>query len=98
MIGLHRQFVFAPEACYRLPELALLAGSILTHVAAVLPPVPSGFWDRKPKATPGRLRRLLAEADFPNFDAFDPQLRKRSVVTAHLHKGVDGHRRHKQVT
>ena len=78
MIGLHRQFVFAEEACYRLPELALLAGSILTHVAAVLPPIPSGFWDRKPKATPGRLRRLLGQADFPTLADFDPQLRKKA--------------------
>lgn len=56
MVGLHRQFVFAEESCFRLPELALLAGNILTHTAARLPPIPSGFWDRTPKATPGRLR------------------------------------------
>lgn len=49
MIGLHRQFVFAPESCRRLPELALLAGNILTYLAAVLPPMPTGFWDRHPK-------------------------------------------------
>ena len=95
MIGLHRQFVFSEEACYRLPELALLAGAILTYVAAVLPPVPSGFWDRKPKATPGRLRRLLAKADFPSLAQFEPQLRKKASVTAHLPKGIDGHRRQK---
>lgn len=96
MIGLHRQFVFAEEACYRLPELALLAGSILTHVAAGLPPIPSGFWDRKPKATPGRLRRLLGQANFPTLAEFDPQLRKKASVTDHLPKGVDGHRRQKR--
>ena len=96
MIGLHRQFVSADESCYRLPELALLAGSILTHLAASLPPIPSGFWDRKPKATPGRLRRLLGQADFPTLTAFDPQLRKKASVTEHLPKGIDGHRRHKQ--
>jgi len=49
MIGLHRQFVFAPESCQRLPELALLAGNILTYLAAVLPPMPTGFWDQHPK-------------------------------------------------
>ena len=49
MIGLHRHFVFAPESCLRLPELALLAGNILTYLAAVLPPMPTGFWDRHPK-------------------------------------------------
>lgn len=49
MIGLQRQFVFAPQSCLRLPELALLAGNILTYQAAVLPPMPTGFWDRHPK-------------------------------------------------
>ncbi len=96
MIGLHRHFVFAPEVCYRLPELSLLAGAILTYVAAVLPPVPTAFWDRAPKPTPGRLRRVLARADFPNLLDFDPQLRKKNSVTAHLPKGVDAHRRSKQ--
>ena len=96
MIGLHRHFVFAPETCFRLPELGLLAGAILTYVAAVLPPVPTAFWDRAPKPTPGRLRRALAQADFPNLLDFDPQLRKKNSVTAHLPKGVDAHRRTKQ--
>lgn len=93
MIGLHRQFVFAPETCFRLPELALLAGSILSYTAAVLPPIPTGFWDRKPQATPGRLRRLLGQAVFPNLVELHPQLRKKNSVTDHLPKGVDAHRR-----
>ncbi len=49
MLGLHRPFVFAPISCQRLPELALLAGNILTYLAAILPPIPTGFWDRHPK-------------------------------------------------
>ena len=49
MLGLHRQFVFAAESCYRLPELALLLANILTYLATVLPPMPTGFWDRHPK-------------------------------------------------
>ena len=49
MLGLHRQFVFAPESCHRLPELAFLLGNVLTYLAAVLPPLPTGFWDRHPK-------------------------------------------------
>jgi hypothetical protein len=95
MVGLHRQFVFAKEACYRLPELALLAGNILTHTAATLPPLPAGFWDRSPQATPGRLRRVLARTVFPNLADFDPQIRKKNSSTDHLPKGVDAHRRHK---
>jgi hypothetical protein len=95
MIGLHRQFVFAEETCFRLPELALLAGNILTHTAALLPPIPAGFWDRTPKATPGRLRRLLAKALFPNLADFDPHLRKKNSLADHLPKGADAHRRQK---
>lgn len=93
MIGLHRQFVFAPAACFRLPELSLLAGSVLTYLAAVLPPVPSGFWDRTPRPTPGRLRRLLAQTNFPPLPVEHLQLRKKNSVTAHLPKGIDAHRR-----
>lgn len=48
-LGLGRHFVFAPACCQRLPELALLAGNILTYLAAILPPMPTGFWDRCPK-------------------------------------------------
>lgn len=95
MVGLQRAFVFALESCFRLPELALLAGAILTYVAAVLPPFPSGFWDRTPKPTPGRLRRVLAQAEFPNLTDFDPELRKKNSATDHLPKGINGHRRHK---
>ncbi|MEZ4707510.1 MAG: hypothetical protein R3A44_09905 [Caldilineaceae bacterium] len=79
--------------CFRLPELALLAGNVLTHCAALLPPVPSGFWDRAPKATPGRLRRLLNQAIFPNVLELDPELRKKNSVSDHLPKGIHAHRR-----
>lgn len=96
MLGLHRQFVFASEACFRLPELALLAGSILAYVAATSPAVPTGFWDRQPQATPGRLRRVLSQVDFPNMTDFDTQVRKKDSVTEHLPKGVAGHRRQKR--
>jgi hypothetical protein len=51
-LGLARHFVFAPESCQRLPELALVAGNILTYLAATLPPMPTGFWDRCPKKHP----------------------------------------------
>lgn len=96
MIGLHRQFVFAEQSCFRLPELSLVAGAILTYVAAVVPPIPVGFWDRTPTATPGRLRRLLEKADFPTLPADLPQLRKKNSVTAHLPKGIHAHRRLKK--
>ena len=99
MVGAHRQFVFAPESCFRLPELSLLAGSIQTYLAAVLPPIPTGFWDRDPKRTPGRLRRWLARTTFSNLPPL-PQgrIRKKSSVSSHLPKGILAHRRSKQPT
>jgi len=98
MVGAHRQFVFAPESCYRLPELSLLAGSIQTYLAAALPPIPTGFWDRHPKHTPGRLRRLLARTTFSNLPAPLPgRIRRKAAVCGHLPKGILGHRRTKQM-
>ncbi len=98
MVGAHRQFVFADESCYRLPELSLLAGSILTYWAATAPPISTGFWDRNPKSTPGRLRRWLANTAFSNLPPFDQQhIRKKASVTDHLPKGVLAHRRSKQL-
>lgn len=95
MLGAQRQFVFAPESCQRLPQLALLAGSILTYVAATLPAIPTGFWDRVAQPTPGRLRRALARLPLPNLAALPSRLRKKDSVTGHLPKGVAGHRRQK---
>ena len=97
MVGAHRQFVFAEESCYRLPELSLLAGSIQTYLAATLPPIPTGFWDRNPKCTPGRLRRWLARTTFSDLPPLEQRrIRKKSSVTGHLPKGILGHRRSKQ--
>lgn len=87
MIGSHRQFVHAEETIQRLPELALMAGSILSFLAATLPATPTGFWDRKPKRTPGRFRRTLAGRPFPKVTNLSERLRKKNSVTAHLPKG-----------
>ena len=88
MVGAHRQFVFAETSIHRLPELALLAGSIQSFLAATSPLTPSGFWDLNPKRTPGRLRRLLANAVFPSSYPFSERIRKKNSVTDHLPKGV----------
>ena len=98
MLGLHRQFVSAEESCYRLPEIAMLAGNILTYVAAVSPPIPTGFWDRNPQSTPGRLRRYLAQLDFPKLTLLPEAIRKKNSVHQHLPKGVLAHRRQKANT
>ncbi len=92
MLGAARASVSAPETCRRRPELALLAGSILTHLAATLPAVPTGSRDRRPRPTPGRLRRRLAHADLPaSFPLPDP-IRQRAAGPAHLPTGFWGQR------
>jgi hypothetical protein len=96
MLGAARQCVFAPESRQRLPELALVAGAILMYVAATQPALPTGFWDRAPKPTSGRLRRLLAAVHCGDLEGLPAQLRKKPSPTAHLPKGVLGHRRQRQ--
>jgi hypothetical protein len=92
MVGAHRQFVHAPESIQRLPELALLAGSILSYLAATFPLIPTGFWDRQPKRTPGRFRRALSGQPFPQSYPLPEQLRQKASITAHLPKGILAHR------
>ena len=89
MLGLHRQFVFAPESCARLPELALLMANILTYLVTVLPPMPTGFWDRHPKNIWPSASGLIGRV-FPKDALSDPQLRKKTSVTTHLPKGRGG--------
>jgi hypothetical protein len=93
MLGAARQFVFAPESRQRLPELALVAGALLMYIAATQPAIPTGFWDRAPKPTSGRLRRVLTQVHCADFVGLPEQLRKKQSLTAHLPKGVLGHRR-----
>jgi hypothetical protein len=96
MLGAERQFVFAPESRQRLPELALLAGAMVTYLAATQPAVASGFWDRRPQPTSGRLRRVLSGTNIAGLAPISAPLRKKASVTAHLPKGVLGHRRRKR--
>jgi hypothetical protein len=93
MVGAHRQFVHADESIQRLPELALLAGSILSYLAATAPAAPTGFWDRQPRRTPGRFRRMLMGKPFPQSYPLPSQLRKKASVTGHLPKGILAPRR-----
>jgi hypothetical protein len=95
IVGAHRAFVFGGESRHRLPELALLAGNILTYVAATSAAVATGFWDRCCRPTCGRLRRVLLRVDFSEIPVPAGALRKKASVTAHLPTGVQGHRRQK---
>ncbi len=93
LLGAARQFVHAPETCQRLPEVALLAGSILSYAAATTPAIPTGFWDRHPQPTPGRLRRALARSPFPQDFPLPARIRPKAAPTDHLPKGFWGQRR-----
>jgi hypothetical protein len=93
VLGAARQFVSAPETCRRLPDLALLAGAVLSYAAATSPAAPSGFWDRRPRPTPGRLRRLLARTPFPHSCPLPGRIREKASATAHLRTGFWGQRR-----
>lgn len=96
LIGAQRQFVFADAARHRLPELALLASRLLMYLAATYPAQPTGFWDRAPRPTAGRLRRVLAQLDISKTAPLPGQLRKKESVTDHLPKGIQAHRRSAQ--
>lgn len=96
MVGAARQFVFAADSRQRLPELSLLAGAILSYVAATEPAIPTGFWDRAPQGTAGRLRRALAGVDLSHVAGLPAKFRKKASPTFHLPKGILGHRRRKR--
>jgi hypothetical protein len=93
LIGAQRQFVSAEAARQRLPELALLAGSLSMYLAATHPAQPTGFWDRTPRPIAGRFRRVLAQLDISETAPLPQQLRKKASVTGHLPKGIQAHRR-----
>lgn len=87
MIGMTRQFVHEPETCQRLPELGIISAAILAYAAATTDPIPTGFWDRAPKPTSGRLRRALMGSPFPQSYVLPPQLRKKNSCVRHLRTG-----------
>ena len=93
MLGAGRQFVSGKESRLRLPELALFAGAVLMYEAASQPAIATGFWDRRPQGTIGRLRRALARTHFSDWVPMRNEIRKKASPTAHLPKGVLGHRR-----
>jgi hypothetical protein len=71
---------------------------MLAYLAATSPAVATGFWDGKPRATPGRLRRVLLQAPFLEDAGFPGRMRNKGSATEHLPKGVVGHRRQRRGT
>ena len=94
LLGLHRQappgcrgFVWNDQMRFRYPELSLLAAGMLTYIAATMDaPTPSGWWDRRPKSTAGRLRRQLLKVDWRALPRHE-RLHEKQSATAHLPKG-----------
>ena len=62
-LGAARQFVFAEDSRQRLPAWSLLAGSLLAYTVATPPALPTGFWDRAPRPTSGRLHPVYFLCD-----------------------------------
>src|SRR5438552_8705811 len=87
MLGAQRAFVFGADSRWRLPELALLAGSVLSYLAATSQAVATGFWDRCCQPTCGRLRRTLHRVHFSQLTLPQGQLPKKPSTTDHLPKG-----------
>lgn len=98
LLGTHRQFVHSTDSGSRFFAFSLLGACILAYCAAILPPIPSGFWDRMPKATAGRLRRLLSSSTFPTSFPLPERLRVKPSFTSHLPKGFFAHRRSKTLS
>jgi len=96
MLGCEHAFVFGPQSRWRLPELAMLAGNLLTYVAACNQPISTGFWDRCARPTCGRIRRSLFRLSFSDLPVLPGVFRKKESPTAHLLTGVRGHRRQKR--
>jgi hypothetical protein len=110
MLGTDRAWVFGQESRYRLPELALLVGNLLSYVAATQAAVPAEFWDRAARPTCGRVRRGLRRVPatvyaqcLHSFCLHSlkmglpyGQLRKKNSVTAHWKTGIEGHRKQRR--
>jgi hypothetical protein len=80
-----RHYVHHPTAITRLPALTMIFGSLFKYLAAILPPIRSGFWDRAVKPTYGRLLKYLKKVGLP----LSSQLSKKASVTAHLPPGYE---------
>ena len=89
LLGTHRQFAHADEMHFGLPELAVVAIEVLTYTAACHnTPVATGWWERRPRPTAGRLRRLLTKVDFQAKPRLG-QLREKRSATQYLPVGFN---------
>ena len=80
-----RHYVYHQTAITRLPALTMIFGSLFKYLAAISPPIRSGFWDRIAKPTYGRLMKHLKKVGLP----LSSQLFKKDSATAHLPSGYE---------
>ena len=80
-----RHYVHHATAITRLPALTMIFGSLFKYLAAISPPIRSGFWDRAAKPTYGRLMKQLKKVGLP----LSSQLSKKASSTAHLPSGYE---------
>jgi hypothetical protein len=80
-VGAQRQFVHNPESVQRLPELALLAGSILSFLAASFPPTLGPCAEAHPRALPPTVDGPAISQRCPPFRAISQKgVRDRPVA------------------
>jgi hypothetical protein len=80
-----RHYIHHSTAIQRLPALTMIFGSLFKYLAAISPPIRSGFWDRIVKPTYGRLLKHLKKVGLP----ISSQLSKKASSTAHLPLGYE---------
>jgi hypothetical protein len=65
------------------------ASAYPSYLAASQPAVPTGYCDRNPRRTAGRLRRVLTNADFFHDFTLPLRIRQKRSVTDQLPKGIN---------
>jgi len=80
-----RHFTHCRNSNFRIPVFSMLVGVILKVMAAHSPPVSTGFWDKKPKPTFGRLLKQLKKVGIQ----LSTKLFKKKSQTKHLPIGFE---------
>ena len=80
LLGGGTEFVHSSTSSARLPFLVMVMAVVLNVSAACIPPLPTGYWDRKPTVTPGRLAKHLMKVGLPP----PSHLSKKNSPTSHL--------------
>jgi hypothetical protein len=88
-LGGHRMFVHNKEMIFRFPELIFIGATLLTYLAGTCEAMPTGWWDREPQPTAGRMMRKLNEVARLADLGWPEQLRKKQSATAQLPHGYD---------